>query len=130
MLLCAAALVSISLSAEAAKIVRKPDLVVSNLNFSEYWVSLNSTQVLYVDVFVTVKNQGRTNAGISTTGTTGLSTLYVTTPSLVPGATYSFKRTYACSSAHTFTAAADYFNVVSESDETNNQASTYIDCAA
>lgn len=125
-----AMLVSISFFAEAGKGNHKPDLMVSSLTFSEYWVNTNSTPLLYVGVFVTVKNQGNGNAGLSTTRTTGLSILDVLTPSLVPGATYSFSRTYACSSAHTFTATADYFNAVAESDETNNQASTYIDCVA
>ena len=129
LLLGLAALVSISMFADAGKGPRKSDLMVSNMSFSEYWVSTNSTSVLYVDVFVTVKNQGQASAGASYTRTVGLNTAYAPTPSLAPGATYVFVRTYACSSAHAFTATADYFNAVSESNEANNAASTYVDCA-
>lgn len=106
----------------------QPDLVISSLTFNEYTVGNGTNTSVRVTVHAVVKNQGLGMAGASTTRLADLSTTDFFTPSLAAGATHNINKDYACTAAHTETVTADWFGVVSETDETNNAASAFIDC--
>lgn len=104
------------------------DLIISNLTFVEWEGQVNGTGNISVNVTTTVMNNGPGGAVSSTARITPLEDIDWGIPALASGNTYTFTWSYSCSSAHTFTATADYYDAVLETDETNNAASTYIDC--
>jgi hypothetical protein len=103
------------------------DLFINGLNFYEYDNS-NGTGQVRAFVWGYTKNAGVANASASTTQMSYLSTDDQSVGVLAPGVQSYFSRDYLCTSAHTFTATADFYGAVTESNEGNNAASVYIDC--
>lgn len=114
------------------------DLTISSIDFEEYNytydASTNETNItittdsIYVSVNTTIYNEGLGVAGTSNTELIGLSTFNWYTPIINPSSSLTFSRNYNCTAPHNYNATADYYNVLYEDDETNNEDSTYIDC--
>lgn len=105
------------------------DLVIANLTFYEASGGGNGT--VSVTVTAAVQNIGNGDASASQTQliAAGTGTFWKGTPALTPGQTAFVSQTYDCLyGGHTLTATADYYNSVAESNEANNQATTYVDC--
>ncbi len=105
----------------------QPDLIINSIT----WTPLNPVPNQATAVTFTVKNIGDATAGASTTLAKIDNSIigYVSTPSLAPGATYDFTRNVpppAMPNPHTLSAAADYYNNVSESNEANNNRTEYM----
>ncbi|MEK6903159.1 MAG: CARDB domain-containing protein [Nanoarchaeota archaeon] len=114
-----------------AKLVNMPDLIVRNITFLEYNMTLNNTNVTFVNVTTVVKNQGNEPARNSTTRLNRLNvTIDRFTPELLANQAYDFLDTYQCAVGHNYNATADVFNVVNESHEDNNKKTVFIDCVA
>ena len=98
--------------------VARPDLVVDNVTYSPTTPTLGQT----ITFQVTVRNQGTASAGSFVLRLQGVASYQdATISSLAAGA--STMRTFSLplsTSPETFTATADYYNQVTESDETNN----------
>lgn len=120
------------IGAAGPKAPKRPDLVISAISAPSVFPNGVPTVVN-----VTTKNQGTGTAGASTTQ---LHTLLfgaqnAAVPSLAAGATYVTSHTITCSiggnnssSSFTLYGNADVFNVVSESNEANNQLTRAATC--
>lgn len=109
--------------------IQRPDLIIDSINFNEYLVSANGTNYTYANVTTTVKNAGLAIASPSYTRLVELSSGNWYTGALAAGASYKINRQYVCSSAHNYTAIADYTSIVNETNEANNgYSNVYIDC--
>ena len=100
--------------------VAQPDLVIANIT----WSPTNPTVGSTVNFTVTVRNQGTTSAGSFVVRLQGVGPSQDrTVSSLGAGSQTNLMFSLPLStSPETFTATADVFNQVSESDETNNTA--------
>jgi PKD repeat protein len=107
--------------------VAQPDLVVDAITYSPTTPTLGQT----ITFQVTVRNQGSASAGSFVLRLQGVATYQdATVSSLAAGA--STTRTFTLplsTSPETFTATADYYNQVTESDEANNQRQVTITAA-
>ena len=112
------------------------DLIVYDLKAGEWLVNgnetgnetANSTSTVMVSVYGRIKNIGADTAGASVTRIDGLVSKNVPHTYLTPGPLSYFNSVYECTAGHTAIATADIYNTVAESNETNNQASIYVDC--
>lgn len=104
---------------------KKPDLTIDSLTLS----TSSAYEGENVTVTVVTKNIGTAVAGSSTTRVANGNNLYFSVSSLAVGASQTNTFSYTCGTSNvTFTANADYFGVVSESNEGNNQAVRTLEC--
>ncbi len=110
------------------------DLIIWDLRAGEWLIFRNETgnetanQTVMVSVYGRIKNVGADTADASITRIDGLVSKNVPHTYLTPGPLSYFNSVYECTVGHTVTATADVYNTVAESNETNNQASVYVDC--
>ncbi len=106
----------------------QPDLVIQNITYSPSSPSVGST----VSFQVTIRNQGAAAAGTFRVRLVGAGpAAEANVGSLAAGASHTVSLSLPLStSPETFTATADYYGQVAESDEGNNQAQVTVTAAA
>jgi subtilase family serine protease len=104
----------------------KSDLIIDSISFLEYIVA-NKTMV---NVTTIVKNNGTSSVSWFytrlNTSITYPENAFIS--GLEPWSSKAVTKIYNCTAAHDFVAIADITGRIPETDETNNQLSTYIDC--
>ncbi|MFH1750469.1 MAG: CARDB domain-containing protein, partial [Candidatus Micrarchaeota archaeon] len=112
----------------ATPVSAAPDLIINSLTFSKTNPLVGET----VTVTIITKNAGSTTTGIPTTThltRPGGSNDY-TVPVLIGGATNTAQYSFTCAAAtsYSFTARADYYGGVAESNEGNNDKTATLNC--
>ncbi|HLC48190.1 MAG TPA: CARDB domain-containing protein [Candidatus Norongarragalinales archaeon] len=105
----------------------QPDLVIDAINFSNANPKIGDT----VTVYIYTKNIGGGASGISTTGLRAPVSQDFTISALNAGASLVKTLNYTCPSvgAKTFSAFADIYSVISETNEANNGKNVTLTCA-
>lgn len=105
----------------------RPDLVIASLYSTNPDLQVGEATT----IVVSTKNIGNAAARNSTTRLqTDAGDYYFQIPRLLRGQNHTNYQTYTCTEpgVHAFTATADFFNNVSESNESNNGRTLYVNC--
>ena len=107
----------------------QPDLSISHINSSEYYLPIGNSTTKRVLISATIKNIGGGDAGAFNIFIQGLNlTRDSNYGGLTAGNQVTVTDDYTCSSPHFYNVTLDRFNAVSETNENNNKASLFIDC--